>query len=344
MKLGKPKRYTWFRNASDKVDNSSVIVKMASPGSHHFYQKSNLVTNMSSWLLVPRGRNFRHILATVVCVILVYQITLLAISTKASISLTTGAVEENISNDINSLPVVAALIQCESCEEDALGDVVASNQVSQPQSGVSNINYETTEQKVPIVGTSEVRSSQASMSALPKAASQRQIQSSADDDSDDDKNNKATNLAPPLLPAETSGSNYNYYYTDEVGIANKDNRNSKDQGAADSESVSSGNLNDDDNQDIESRKTVNRNDKRAVSKKNSAPTISQSRKGLKEGLARKKLLNHQYQKRRKLLDSIFLSIKSTKRFHKSRLGPVVTTWFNLARDQVSSCKMMFFFT
>lgn len=36
-----------------------------------------------------------------------------------------------------------------------------------------------------------------------------------------------------------------------------------------------------------------------------------------------------------LLDNVFLSVKSTKRFHVSRLGPVLKTWFNLAKDQVS---------
>jgi len=35
------------------------------------------------------------------------------------------------------------------------------------------------------------------------------------------------------------------------------------------------------------------------------------------------------------LDNVFLSVKSTKRFHSSRLQPIVKTWLNLARDQVS---------
>jgi hypothetical protein len=34
------------------------------------------------------------------------------------------------------------------------------------------------------------------------------------------------------------------------------------------------------------------------------------------------------------LNNVFLSVKSTKRFHSSRLEPILQTWFNLAKDQV----------
>jgi fringe protein len=33
------------------------------------------------------------------------------------------------------------------------------------------------------------------------------------------------------------------------------------------------------------------------------------------------------------LNNVFFSVKSTKRFHKSRLGPVLKTWYKLVRDQ-----------
>lgn len=36
-----------------------------------------------------------------------------------------------------------------------------------------------------------------------------------------------------------------------------------------------------------------------------------------------------------VLDDIFISVKTTKNFHKSRLFVVLTTWFQLAKDQVS---------
>lgn len=45
--------------------------------------------------------------------------------------------------------------------------------------------------------------------------------------------------------------------------------------------------------------------------------------------------NSHYQKRKKLLESVFLSVKTTKRFHSTRLEPILRTWFNLAREQVN---------
>ena len=38
------------------------------------------------------------------------------------------------------------------------------------------------------------------------------------------------------------------------------------------------------------------------------------------------------------LSNVFLSVKSTKRFHSSRLEPILQTWFNLARDEVRKLK------
>lgn len=35
------------------------------------------------------------------------------------------------------------------------------------------------------------------------------------------------------------------------------------------------------------------------------------------------------------LDDIFISVKTTKKFHTTRLKAIVKTWFQLARDQVS---------
>lgn len=35
-----------------------------------------------------------------------------------------------------------------------------------------------------------------------------------------------------------------------------------------------------------------------------------------------------------VVDNVFLSVKSTKRFHQTRLQPVLKTWFNFAKEQV----------
>ena len=36
------------------------------------------------------------------------------------------------------------------------------------------------------------------------------------------------------------------------------------------------------------------------------------------------------------LDDIFISVKTTKKYHNERLKLIVETWFQLARDQVSN--------
>lgn len=36
------------------------------------------------------------------------------------------------------------------------------------------------------------------------------------------------------------------------------------------------------------------------------------------------------------LDDIFISVKTTKKYHNTRLKLIVETWFQLARDQVSN--------
>lgn len=36
------------------------------------------------------------------------------------------------------------------------------------------------------------------------------------------------------------------------------------------------------------------------------------------------------------LDDIFISVKTTKNYHNTRLRLIVDTWFQLARDQVSN--------
>jgi fringe protein len=36
------------------------------------------------------------------------------------------------------------------------------------------------------------------------------------------------------------------------------------------------------------------------------------------------------------LDDIFISVKTTKKYHDTRLRLIVETWFQLARDQVSN--------
>lgn len=35
------------------------------------------------------------------------------------------------------------------------------------------------------------------------------------------------------------------------------------------------------------------------------------------------------------LDDVFISVKTTKHYHKNRLPIILTTWFQLAKDQVS---------
>jgi hypothetical protein len=36
------------------------------------------------------------------------------------------------------------------------------------------------------------------------------------------------------------------------------------------------------------------------------------------------------------LDDIFISVKTTKKYHHTRLRLIIETWFQLARDQVSN--------
>lgn len=36
------------------------------------------------------------------------------------------------------------------------------------------------------------------------------------------------------------------------------------------------------------------------------------------------------------LDDIFISVKTTKKYHRTRLRLIIETWFQLARDQVSN--------
>jgi len=57
------------------------------------------------------------------------------------------------------------------------------------------------------------------------------------------------------------------------------------------------------------------------------------RKGKKK-FSSKKLAMDYYQRRKKLLESMFLSVKTTERFHESRIRPIVDTWFKLASEQV----------
>lgn len=366
MKLGKPKRYTWFRNAIDTSDSSSSsssstsskkvhensqpsIIAMAHPNSQHHYQ--HLVISMSSWLRVPKGRIFRQILATAICLILVYNVTSLAIETSSiPSSSSTGAVE--------SLPAAAAaLTLCESCEDDSSD---ASNQISQPQNGVNDKNY-IGKHELPIVGTNAKTGSQGKLGKNhPDEVSSKTIQQS-----DNDSEN---NFAPPPLPqpAETSGSNYIYYYTDDISNRNRRNQNinydinspGADGENGDSNSNSDnqvlttnsrGDDDDDGNSGYANRDEMERNDISMRSSNSNASSKSQKhssavklRNRQSEKRASKKLLNLQYQKRRKLLDSIFLSIKSTKRFHKTRLEPVISTWFNLARDQVNKDDFLYF--
>ena len=47
-----------------------------------------------------------------------------------------------------------------------------------------------------------------------------------------------------------------------------------------------------------------------------------------------------------IVDNLFLSVKSTKRFHQTRLKPILKTWFNFAKEQVmfSSLVCNIFFT
>jgi hypothetical protein len=40
------------------------------------------------------------------------------------------------------------------------------------------------------------------------------------------------------------------------------------------------------------------------------------------------------------LDDIFISVKTTKNFHASRLDVIIKTWFTLAREQVSRCPII----
>lgn len=321
---------------------------------------------MSSWLLVPRGRNFRHILATVLCVILVYHVTLLAIPTNSIPSSASGAPEESsllTSNDLNALlPSAAALTACESCEDDGGNVLEANNQISQPQNRDSNENYNEKTQTLN-VGTSTKTGSQGVVTKNNEISSSQHQKMQAMRNSGGNTKNFAL---PPPLPAETSGNSYNYYYTDEISNASKGNLNSNYEtnnpsGAiADSESDNEDNLSYNDNQATKSKSgndnasadqkqvegNINRGGNVAKVELSSrsvhpnktmlknAQKVSVKNGGQFEKRASKKLLNLQYQKRRKLLDSIFLSIKSTKRFHKTRLEPVITTWFNLARDQV----------
>ena len=44
--------------------------------------------------------------------------------------------------------------------------------------------------------------------------------------------------------------------------------------------------------------------------------------------------------RRTELDDVFISVKTSKKFHKERLGVILDTWHWLARDQVSVLELM----
>ena len=66
-----------------------------------------------------------------------------------------------------------------------------------------------------------------------------------------------------------------------------------------------------------------------------ASTVPLEKSSIKNKKQRNKLGSSHYQKRKKLLDSVFLSVKTTQRFHSSRLEPILKTWFNLAKEQVN---------
>ena len=47
-------------------------------------------------------------------------------------------------------------------------------------------------------------------------------------------------------------------------------------------------------------------------------------------------------KRNSTLDDVFISVKTTKKFHESRVSLQLETWFNLAREQVSFSSIYFY--
>ena len=47
-------------------------------------------------------------------------------------------------------------------------------------------------------------------------------------------------------------------------------------------------------------------------------------------------------KRNSTLDDVFISVKTTKKFHESRVSLQLETWFNLAREQVSFSSIDFY--
>lgn len=308
---------------------------MVNPSSNLHHQ-SNLVTSMSSWLLVPRGRNFRHILGTVLCVLLVYHVTLLAMPI-ANISSSSSSNDNGALVDINTL--------CESCEDTSTSN---SNKISQPQNQNRVINRDEDEVGGNIVRNSGVRTSasrgsqanvrtvRAHISHDENSKSLEPVYSSvsnSNNDSEDDE--KESNFAPPQQPVmDTSGNNYNYYYTDEV--INSDVSNGKPALEIGDSSISDSNKYDKSNSD--NRKIINDGGLIKPHKSMGQKKPVNGKVHDKRNNNNKKLLNLQYQKRRKLLDSVFISVKSTKRFHKTRLGPVINTWFNLAKDQVSIIK------
>ena len=63
-------------------------------------------------------------------------------------------------------------------------------------------------------------------------------------------------------------------------------------------------------------------------------SIQQSNQVILTTNKKKKKLNKSKSKVPTRLKDIFISVKTTKSFHKTRLDLIIKTWFNLAKDQV----------
>jgi len=157
----------------------------------------------------------------------------------------------------------------------------------------------------------------------------------ADGKNSDSHITNPSNFAPPP-PPETSASNYNYLYND--GDSYNDNPEDNETETTKTNSNNAINNNDDETgTSSKSSSSPNGISKSGGDKKNSLSAVkstSQSSRRIKNGRRNKLRENSHYQERKKLLESVFLSVKTTKRFHTTRLEPILKTWFNLAREQV----------
>jgi hypothetical protein len=162
---------------------------------------------------------------------------------------------------------------------------------------------------------------------------------------DQKKDNSHITLDFALPAPETSASNYNYLYNDGDSYNDNPDENETETTRSNGVAISSSNVNPDETGGGLAKSSSSLTDaanpppnglgKSGGDKTKKSALKSPSTSGqIKNGRRNKLRENSHYQQRKKLLESVFLSVKTTKRFHTTRLEPILKTWFNLAREQV----------